>query len=169
MPFDDDVSLVGDIELVRVLVDKNWYGQKDDGSERASSAAFADSNNETSCFLVAETDLALIAARFPNKKFALITAAAARDAGYIIARDDDGGDGIPGHVLLISEGKEPVRSSTYNWRGGWLIQRDSSVRHSTSSLGKPALPLSFVELGGRSHFPVVETQAAVLGRDVREG
>jgi hypothetical protein len=107
MPFDDDVALVGDIELVRVLVDKNWYGQREDGSERASSAAFTESNNENSCFIIAETDLALIAARFPGKKFAIVTAGAARDAGFIIARDDEGGDGIPGHVLLIQRRERP--------------------------------------------------------------
>jgi hypothetical protein len=66
MPFDDDASLVGDIELVRVLVDRNWYGKREDGSERPSSAAFMDSLNEASCFLLAETNLALIAARFPR-------------------------------------------------------------------------------------------------------
>jgi hypothetical protein len=107
MPFDDDASLVGDIELVRVLVDKNWYGKREDGSERASSAAFTESNNENSCFLLAETDLALIAAKFPDKKFAVVTAAAARDAGFIIARDEEGGDGVPGHVLLIQHQERP--------------------------------------------------------------
>jgi hypothetical protein len=107
MPFDDDVSLVGDIELVRVLIDKNWYGTREDGSERPSKAAFIDSNNENSCFLVAETDLALIVARFPDKKFAVVTARAAREAGFIIARDNAGGDGIPGHVLLIQQRERP--------------------------------------------------------------
>ena len=112
MPFEDDVSLDGDIELVRVLAAKNWYVKREDGSERASSAAFTDSNNETSCFLVAETDLALIAARFPEKKFAIVTAAATRAAGYIVARDDEGGDGIPGHVLLIQR-RERIRSKQH--------------------------------------------------------
>jgi hypothetical protein len=107
MPFDDDASLVGDIELVRVLVDKNWYGKRDDGSERPSSAAFSDSNNENSCFLLAETDLASITAKFPDKKIAIVTAAAARDAGFIIARDDEGGEGIRGHVLLIQRRERP--------------------------------------------------------------
>jgi hypothetical protein len=101
MPFEDDGSLVGDIELLRVLVDRNWYGTREDSSERASSAAFTESNNENSCFLLAETNLALVAAKFPDKKMAIVTAAAARDAGFIIARDEEGGDGIPGHVLLI--------------------------------------------------------------------
>jgi len=107
MPFDDDVSLVGDIELVRVLIDKNWYGKREDGSERPSKAAFIDSNNENSCFLLAETDIALIASRFPDKKFAVVTVRSARDAGFIIARDDEGGDGIPGHVLLIQQRERP--------------------------------------------------------------
>jgi hypothetical protein len=107
MPFDDDASLVGDIELVRVLIDKNWYGKRDDGSERASSAAFTESNNENSCFVLAETDLALIAAKFPGKKITVVTAQAARDAGFIIVRDDEGGDGIPGHVLLVQRKVRP--------------------------------------------------------------
>jgi hypothetical protein len=112
MPFEDDDSLVGDIELLRVLVDKNWYGTREDGSERASSAAFTESNNENSCFLLAETNLALVAVKFPDKKIPIVTAAAARDAGYIIARDDDGGDGIPGHVLLIQM-RERMRSKQH--------------------------------------------------------
>ena len=112
MPFEDDGSLVGDIELLRVLVDRNWYGTREDGSERASSAAFVDSINENSCFLLAETDLALIAAKFPEKKMAIVTAAAARDAGFIIARDEQGGDGIPGHVLLIQR-RERLRSKQH--------------------------------------------------------
>ncbi len=103
MPFEDDAALAGDIELVRVLVDKNWYGVREDGSERASSAAFTDSINENSCFILAETDLAAIAAKFPGKKFAIVTAMAARGAGFIVARDEEGGDGIPGHVLLIQQ------------------------------------------------------------------
>ena len=107
MPFDDDASLVGDVELVRVLVDKNWYGKRDDGSERASKAAFIDSRNENSCFVLKETDFALIAGRFPDKKLAAVTADAAREAGFIIARDDEGGDGIPGHVLLIQQRERP--------------------------------------------------------------
>jgi hypothetical protein len=107
MPFDDDASLVGDIELVRVLVDKNWFGKREDGSERPSKAAFIDSNNENSCFLLAETDLTLITARFPDKKLAVVTAAAAREAGFIIARDDEGGAGILGHVLLIQRRERP--------------------------------------------------------------
>jgi hypothetical protein len=112
MPFEDDGSLVGDIEPLRVLVDRNWYGTREDGSERASSAAFTESNNENSCFLLAETNLALVAAKFPDKKVAIVTAAAARDAGFIIARDDEGGDGIPGHVLLIQQ-KVRLRSKQH--------------------------------------------------------
>jgi hypothetical protein len=81
--------------------------REEDGSERPSSAAFMDSLNEASCFLLAETNLALIAGRFPDKRFAVVTAGAARAAGFIIARDDEGGDGIPGHVLLIQQRERP--------------------------------------------------------------
>jgi hypothetical protein len=101
MPFEDDVALQGDIELARVLIDRNWCTRKDDGTERPSSMAFLDSLNEASCFILAETDISLIAARFPGKKLGVVTVAAARESGFVVARDPEGGDGIPGHVLLI--------------------------------------------------------------------
>ncbi len=101
MPFEDDVALQGDIELARVLIDKNWWTKKDDGTERPSSIAFLDSLNEASCFILSETDLELLAGRFPGKKIGIVTVAAARDAGFVVARDPDGGGGIPGHVVLV--------------------------------------------------------------------
>jgi len=105
---DDDVSLQGEaVELVRVLVDRNWIALRDDGTERPSSGAFVESTNEASCFILAETNLQLIAARFPGKKMAIVTAAAARAAGFIIARDEEGGDGIPGHIVLIQRQARP--------------------------------------------------------------
>jgi len=107
MPFEDDADLRGDIELARVLVDRNWCTRREDDSERPSSAAFVDSINEASCFVLAETDLAALARRFPGKKLGIVTAAAARDAGFIIARDDEGGDGILGHVVLIQRAVRP--------------------------------------------------------------
>jgi len=107
MPFEDDAELDGDIELARVLVHRDWCTLRDDGSERPSSAAFLESTNKCSCFVLAETDLAAIAPKFPNKKLAVVTARAARDAGFIIARDEEGGDGIRGHVLLIQRVARP--------------------------------------------------------------
>jgi hypothetical protein len=107
MPVDDESLRGQEVELVRVLVDRAWLTSRDDGTERPSSAAFTESTNEASCFILAETDLNQIAARFPGKKLAVITAAAARDAGFIIARDEEGGDGIPGHVVLIQRSARP--------------------------------------------------------------
>jgi hypothetical protein len=101
MPFEDDVALRGDIEVVRVLVDRSWCTPKGDGTERPSSVAFLDSLNEASCFILEETDLKLIGARFPGKKLGVVTVAAARAAGFIIARDPAGGEGVPGHIVLV--------------------------------------------------------------------
>jgi len=114
MPFEDDCALAGDIEIVRVLVDRSWCTKNDDGTERPSSIAFLDSLNEVSCFILNETNLSLIADRFPDKKIAIVTVAAAREAGFIVARDPDGGGGIPGHVVLVQrsaplESKQHVR------------------------------------------------------------
>jgi hypothetical protein len=72
-----------------------------------SSVAFLDSLNEASCFILAETDLNLIARRFPGKNLAVVTVAAAKDAGFIVARDPEGGDGIPGHVVLVQRTASP--------------------------------------------------------------
>src|SRR2546422_7798445 len=128
MPFCDDVALQGDIELGRVLVDRNWYTLRDDGSERPTSAAFIDSSNETSCFIIAETDLNLIAGRFPGRKLGIVTVAAAREAGVSVARGPEGGGGIPGHVLLIQVRGRPssnqhtpaARQHAHSGRGGAL-------------------------------------------------
>src|SRR2546428_13629326 len=103
MPFCDDVALQGDIELGRVLVDRNWYTLRDDGSERPTSAAFIDSSNETSCFIIAETDLNLIAGRFPGRKLGIVTVAAAREAGVTVRPDPEGGGGVPGHVFFFQD------------------------------------------------------------------
>ena len=107
MCFEDDGALQGDIELVRVLVSRDWCTTREDGSERPSSAAFLESTNQASCFILGETNLELIAARFPDKKIAIVTATAAREAGFVIARDEEGGDGIPGHVVLIQREARP--------------------------------------------------------------
>jgi hypothetical protein len=114
MPFEDDVALQGDVEIVRVLVNTSWCAGKSDGVERPSSAAFVDSSNEASCFILAETDLKLIATRFPGKKLGVVTVASARDAGFVVARDPEGGAGVPGHVVLVQrrarlESKQHVR------------------------------------------------------------
>jgi hypothetical protein len=114
MPFEDDVALQGEVEIVRVLVNSSWCTQRPDGTERPSSVAFVDSSNEASCFILAETDLGLIANRFPGKKLGVVTVATARDAGFIVARDPEGGAGVPGHVVLVQrravlESKQHVR------------------------------------------------------------
>jgi len=69
--------------------------------------AFLDSLNEASCFILSETDARLIAQRFPGKKLGIVSAEAARDAGFIVARDPEGGGGIPGHVVLVQRRVAP--------------------------------------------------------------
>jgi hypothetical protein len=105
--FEDDRSLVGGTKLLRVLIDKNWCALNQDGSERASSAAFLESTNEASCFVIDETDLSLIKERFPGKKWAVLAAEDARKTGFIVARDEEGGEGIPGHVVLVQVSVRP--------------------------------------------------------------
>jgi hypothetical protein len=114
MPFEDDDAIQGDTEIVRVLVNSGWCAKRPDGTERPSSGAFVESTNECSAFVLAETDLTLLARRFPGKKIGVVTVANARTAGFIVARDPEGGDGIPGHVVLVQkqalvESKQHVR------------------------------------------------------------
>jgi len=47
---------------------------------------------------------------------AVITVAAAMRSGHVVARDDDGGEGIPGHVVLVQvdaeqESKDHIRKT----------------------------------------------------------
>lgn len=109
MPFEDDGTIQGDTEIVRVLVNSGWCAKRPDGTDRPSSGAFVESNNECSAFILAEVDLALLTQRFPDKKLGVVTVANARAAGFIVARDPEGGDGIPGHVVLV-QNQAPVES-----------------------------------------------------------
>jgi hypothetical protein len=99
MPFIDDRSIGDDIELVRVLRYPSWAYPKDQPT-RPSSVAFFDSNGENSCFVVAEADFAELAKRFPGRRYGGVTAGNARTAGFVVWRDDEGAEGLPGHVIV---------------------------------------------------------------------
>jgi hypothetical protein len=99
MPFVDDQNIANDVLLLRVLRYPDWSYPKEQPT-RPSSLAFFDSNGENSCFIAAETDFQRLEARFPNLLFGSITAGLARECGYYVARDDDGADGMPGHVIV---------------------------------------------------------------------
>lgn len=67
---------------------------------------------EASGFILGETDLRLIATRFPGKKIGVVTVAAARTAGFIVARDPEGGAGVPGHIVLVQQ-RAPLESKQH--------------------------------------------------------
>jgi hypothetical protein len=99
MPFTDDRSIADDAVLVRVLRYTSWAYPKEQPT-RPSSVAFFDSNGENSCFIAAEADFTRLAERFPDQKYGAVTAGAARSAGFSIWRDEEGAEGLPGHVIV---------------------------------------------------------------------
>jgi hypothetical protein len=99
MPFIDDQGIADDVVLVRVLRYASWAHPKE-RPIRPSSVAFFDSNGENSCFIAAEADFARLGERFPEQRYGAVTTGAARAAGYIVQRDEEGGDGLPGHVIV---------------------------------------------------------------------
>jgi hypothetical protein len=99
MPFIDDRGIADDVVLVRVLRLADWAYPKEQPI-RPSSIAFFDSNGENSCFIASEADFTRLSERFPEQMYGAVTAAAARAAGYIVSRDEEGADGLPGHVIV---------------------------------------------------------------------
>jgi hypothetical protein len=99
MPLIDDRSISDDVVLVRVLRYASWAHPKEQPT-RPSSIAFFDSNGENSCFIAAGADFARMAERFPDQRYGAVTAGAARAAGFSVWRDDEGGEGLPGHVIV---------------------------------------------------------------------
>ncbi len=99
MPFIDDRSIADDVVLVRILRYASWAYPKEQPT-RPSSIAFFDSNGEKSCFVAAEADFARLAERFPDQRYGAITAGAARTAGFSVRRDEEGAEGLPGHVIV---------------------------------------------------------------------
>jgi hypothetical protein len=99
MPFIDDRGIADNVVLVRVLRYASWAHPREQPT-RPSSVAFFDSNGENSCFIAAEADFIRLAERFADTRYGAVTAGAARAAGYSVWRDDDGADGLPGHVIV---------------------------------------------------------------------
>ena len=99
MPLIDDRSIADDVVLVRVLRYASWAHPKEQPT-RPSSIAFFDSNGENSCFIAAEANFARLAERFPERRYGAVTAGSARAAGFSVSRDEEGADGLPGHVIV---------------------------------------------------------------------
>jgi hypothetical protein len=99
MPLIDDRSIADDVVLVRVLRYTSWAHPKEQPT-RPSSVAFFDSNGENSCFIATEADFSRLAEKFPAQKYGAVTAGAARIAGYSVWRDEEGAEGLPGHVIV---------------------------------------------------------------------
>ena len=102
MPYVDDGSIADDVVLVRVLRYASWAYPKE-APIRPSSVAFFDSNGENSCFIAREADFAQLAQRFPAVRYGAITAGAARAAGFSVCRDEEGAEGLSGHVIVAFE------------------------------------------------------------------
>lgn len=99
MPFIDDQGIADDVVLVRVLRYASWAHPKEQPI-RPSSVAFFDSNGENSCFIAAEADFTQLAERFLDRRYGAVTAGAARAAGFRVWRDEEGAEGLPGHVVV---------------------------------------------------------------------
>jgi len=99
MPLIDDRSIADEVVLVRVLRYASWAYPKEQPT-RPSSVAFFDSNGENSCFIAAEADFTRLAERFPGQNYGAVTAGEARSAGFSVWRDEEGANGLPGHVLV---------------------------------------------------------------------
>ncbi len=96
-----DPTLADDVRLIRVLVRPDWITSKG-GPERASSVVFLDGQtHEVSCFVDSAEARNALRGLYPDAKVAVITVGAARRSGHLVARDDEGGEGIPGHVVLV--------------------------------------------------------------------
>lgn len=112
---DDPQSVPDDTVLLRILVDHQWWYPRENPT-RPSSLAFFDNveegRRENSCFILAEADLKelqrRVRGRFPAARFATITAGKAREFSYLVCRDDEGGAGMPGHVVVCYPTDAPL-------------------------------------------------------------
>ena len=70
--------------------------------------------HEVSCYIDSPDARNALRVRYPDSRVAAITVGAATRSGHIVARDDEGGEGIPGHVVLVQieveeESKDHIR------------------------------------------------------------
>ncbi len=111
-----DETLADDARLIRVLVRSDWITNKG-GHERVASFVFLDGRtHEVSCYLDSTEARISLRDKFPGMRVAVITVRAAKESGHIVARDEGGGDGIPGHVVLVQvevklESKDHIRKT----------------------------------------------------------
>ena len=111
-----DETLAEDARLIRFLVREDWIVSKG-GQETVASFVFLDGRtHEVSCYLDSPQTRGSLRDKFPGMRVAVVTVRAARASGHIVARDEDGGAGIPGHVVLVQvearlESKEHKRKT----------------------------------------------------------
>lgn len=109
-PFvDDPARYPNGVRLLRILRDSNFWHPRD-APIRASSGAFQDTTRENSCFVLdrlTSEHFETIRERYPDCRFAVVTAGQARESGYSVC--DDPSDFLPGHVVLC-----PPQGATIN-------------------------------------------------------
>jgi uncharacterized membrane protein len=103
----DDETIPDEVLLWRGILE-DWVQPLPNGQTRPRSLAFVEGSEtqELSLFIGAETTAAAVMAGRPWVALAQVTAGALRERGYSIARDPEGGDGNPAHVVATpAEGK----------------------------------------------------------------
>lgn len=112
-PLRDDETIDPDQSLLRALR-PGWTALRDDGTERPNRLAFTDSNQETTCFIDNDTNLAELRRLFPGQKICRFRARFVRAAGFVVARkpDDcpDGFVGDPAHHLVIGPTEQVTKT-----------------------------------------------------------
>src|SRR6266700_849800 len=111
-PFVDDIVVCpNEVRLIGILRNETFWKPKDI-PVRASSGAFFDGSRENSCFMLhflGAEHFRKIADKYPQSKFAVITAADARAIGYTVC--DDPSDFLPGHVVVCPP--KEIKSNEY--------------------------------------------------------
>lgn len=106
----DDLSIHGDLHLLRALPVDDWWTVEANGP-RASSLAFYDGHTqETSCHFDSPERRAVYAARYPGRPAARFAVAQARECGFNVTPDPDGDD--LDHVVLTLKAA-PVSRKVY--------------------------------------------------------
>lgn len=107
-PLRDDQTIAPEQSLLRVL--RPGWTTVENGQERPNTLAFTDGNQETSCFLDNDANLAELRRLFPGAKICRFRAAVARAAGLVIERKPDecpqGFTGDPNDHVVIGPAEQ---------------------------------------------------------------
>jgi len=107
MPSRQNDPAIADDTLLCRAISNSQVCRGDEGTERPESWAFLSDDNEVSAWIVAETNLEALKARFPNSRIAEFTVGEARKYGNIVARDPAEGD--PSHVVICPSPGKPTK------------------------------------------------------------